>query len=419
MDIIIGAGITGLAYAGFTGNDYLLLERDAETGGYCKTVRQDGFVWDYAGHFFHFQHKELEDYVFRYVPAEDVVRREKRCQIYYNKRYIDFPFQKNIHQLEQGEFIDCLCDLFDAPSKESGAGFKSFKTMLYGKFGKAIAEKFLIPYNEKLYACDLDVLDVNAMGRFFPYANREEIIRNFRKADNASYNSVFTYPRNGAAEYVKSLYTRLDGKKVSLNERVVSIDRDRKLVTTNRRTLPYDNVVSTIPFPALLDMCGMRYDTKTYSWNKVLVFNLGFDRKGEDKVNNWVYFPDKSLPFYRVGYYDNILGGERMSLYVELGFHKDSGAVDIGKYKEMVLDGLRTAGVVTEQKLIAWHYVMMDPAYVHITAASIADVGKQKTKLAEDNVYSIGRYGSWTYCSIEDNILEAKSTAAALSRDIQ
>lgn len=38
--------------------------------------------------------------------------------------------------------------------------------MLYCKFGRSIAEKFLIPYNKKLYACDLDKLDKDAMGRF-------------------------------------------------------------------------------------------------------------------------------------------------------------------------------------------------------------------------------------------------------------
>jgi hypothetical protein len=27
-------------------------------------------------------------------------------------------------------------------------------------------------------------------------------------------------------------------------------------------------------------------------------------------------------------------------------------------------------------------------------------------------VYAIGRYGGWTYCSIEDNIVEARALAA-------
>ena len=71
-------------------------------------------------------------------------------------------------------------------------GINTFKQMLYCKFGKSIAEKLLIPYNEKLYACDLDELDTDAMGRFFPFANKIDIIKNFKIADNESYNSTFT-----------------------------------------------------------------------------------------------------------------------------------------------------------------------------------------------------------------------------------
>ena len=35
-------------------------------------------------------------------------------------------------------------------------------------------------------------------------------------------------------------------------------------------------------------------------------------------------------------------------------------------------------------------------------------------ELAARDVHSIGRYGSWTYCSIEDNIVEARALAARL-----
>ena len=57
----------------------------------------------------------------------------------------------------------------------------------------------------------------------------------------------------------------------------------------------------------------------------------------------------------------------------------------------------------------------MDPAYVHLTKESIRDVQEKKKVLARNNIYSIGRYGSWTYCSIEDNILEAKALMERLS----
>ena len=407
MDVIVGAGVSGLAYAGFSKNECLLLEKDAEIGGYCKTIKWGDFVW----HFFHFRDTFLEDYICRNMVHDDIRYCEKHTQIFYRQKYIDFPFQKNIHQLDQDEFIDCLYDLFTT----TGNDYFTFKQMLYAKFGQSIAEKFLIPYNEKLYACDLNRLDVDAMGRFFPYADKEEIIRNFKKTNNNSYNSHFTYPRGGAIEYVKSLASYIGKSNICLNECVKSIDVTEKTIKTDKRELKYDNLISTMPFPLLMQCCSMEYDTDIYSWNKVLVFNLGFDKKGKDVFNNWIYVPSKDFCFYRVGYYDNIFATKNMSLYVELGFGKNTDVIDVEYYKEKVLDDLKKAGIITDHKLIASHFVIMDPAYVHITKESIRDVEEKKKVLARNNIYSIGRYGSWTYCSIEDNILEAKALMERLS----
>lgn len=411
MDVIVGAGVSGLAYAGFSKNECLLLEKDAEIGGYCKTIKWGDFVWDYSGHFFHFRDTFLEDYICRNMVHDDIRYCEKHTQIFYRQKYIDFPFQKNIHQLDQDEFIDCLYDLFTT----TGNDYFTFKQMLYAKFGQSIAEKFLIPYNEKLYACDLNRLDVDAMGRFFPYADKEEIIRNLKKTNNNSYNSHFTYPRGGAIEYVKSLASYIGKSNICLNECVKSIDVTEKTIKTDKRELKYDNLISTMPFPLLMQCCSMEYDTDIYSWNKVLVFNLGFDKKGKDVFNNWIYVPSKDFCFYRVGYYDNIFATKNMSLYVELGFGKNTDVIDVEYYKEKVLDDLKKAGIITDHKLIASHFVIMDPAYVHITKESIRDVEEKKKVLARNNIYSIGRYGSWTYCSIEDNILEAKALMERLS----
>jgi hypothetical protein len=35
--------------------------------------------------------------------------------------------------------------------------------------------------------------------------------------------------------------------------------------------------------------------------------------------------------------------------------------------------------------------------------------------LNADGVHPVGRYGGWTYCSIEDNIVEAKALLAELN----
>ena len=45
--LIIGAGVTGLSFADWLGDDdYWIVEAEDEIGGYCRTVERDGFIWD-------------------------------------------------------------------------------------------------------------------------------------------------------------------------------------------------------------------------------------------------------------------------------------------------------------------------------------------------------------------------------------
>ena len=406
--LILGAGISGLAAANFLPHqDYLILERDAQPGGWCKTIHQDGFTWDYSGHFFHFRHPDVEAYLRERMPDQEILTVERQSRVLYKQRWMDFPFQKNIHQLPHEEFLECLHDLYFRHEARHDALAESFKGMLYEKFGRGISEKFLIPYNEKLYACDLDRLDRDAMGRFFPHADLDDIIRNMRRADNRSYNATFTYPRGGAYEYVRALLRDLDPARLSTQEAVLRLDLEARCAHTSKgRRITYDQLISSAPFDKLLTMAGMPYDPKTLTSNKVLVFNLGFDAKGPRDVH-WVYIPDPDVSFYRVGFYDNIFGDDRMSLYVELGAPTDA-ELDPNAARERALRELRALGIVTHQRLISHHHVVMDPAYVHITSRSREVVAQARHTLAQAGISSIGRYGGWTYCSIEDNIIEAR-----------
>ncbi|MBK8695649.1 MAG: NAD(P)-binding protein [Deltaproteobacteria bacterium] len=410
--LIVGAGVSGLATAAaLPGTDYLVLEADREIGGYCKTVKRDGFVWDYSGHFFHFKHPEIEAWLRARMGDQEIRVVAKKTFIDIDGHTIDFPFQKNIHQLPQQDFIDCLYDLYFARAGGAQAPETNFKEMLYGRFGRSIAEKFLIPYNEKLYACDLATLDRDAMGRFFPHADLTDIIRNMKAADNASYNSTFTYPAGGAIEYVKAIASAVDPSRIALEEALVSIDVPNRVARTSKRSIRYERLVSSAPFPRLVDIAAVPHDRSAFTWNKVLVFNLGFDRKGKKDVH-WVYYPSRDITFYRIGYYDNIFDTDRLSLYVEVGFARDA-PVDVDATRERVLADLKKAGVIDEHKLVAHHSVVMDPAYVHITRASMAEHSRVAGDLRAHGVHAIGRYGGWTYCSIEDNIVEARALAAS------
>lgn len=79
MDIVIGAGISGLAYSLFSPNETLILEASSEIGGYCKTTKRNGYVWDYSGHFFHFNDKEIESLITRNLSQQSYAI--DRCEI--------------------------------------------------------------------------------------------------------------------------------------------------------------------------------------------------------------------------------------------------------------------------------------------------------------------------------------------------
>lgn len=401
--LVLGGGISGLAFAGKTGGDGLLLcEADHELGGYCRTVKRDGFTWDYSGHFFHFRHPEIERHLVDRMGGSEILRVARKSSIRIGDVHVDFPFQKNIHQLPREDFLACLLDLYFREPREE----RNFHDMLVSRFGRSICEMFLIPYNEKLYATDLRNLDRDAMGRFFPHADFDEIMRHFREPRDTGYNQTFTYSRGGAVEYVKALASDVPEDCISLGERVLAIDVANRTATTSRREIQFEHLVSSCPFDALLRLADVPFDASLYRANEVEVFNLGFDRKGPSDVH-WIYYPDRSLSFYRVGFYDNIFGDSRMSLYVEIGRARGETPADHEATLSRVLDDLARVGVVDGHRLVASHHVVLDPAYVHVTREATADVESKREWLGARGVHSIGRYGAWTYCSIEDNIVEA------------
>src|SRR5215470_4050783 len=140
--LIIGAGVSGLATAAFLKDkDKLVLEADREIGGYCRTVVKDGFVWDYSGHFFHFRHPDIEAWLRARMPGQDVRTVERRALIRFAGGDVDFPFQKNIHQLPRADFVDCLYELYFRDEAARAAAPASFAAMLYARYGKGIADR--------------------------------------------------------------------------------------------------------------------------------------------------------------------------------------------------------------------------------------------------------------------------------------
>ena len=61
--------------------------------------------------------------------------------------------------------------------------------------------------------------------------------------------------------------------------------------------------------------------------------------------------------------------------------------------------------------LIGYHF---KPDLSNINSETDAQITELKKNLADENIYTIGRYGAWTYCSMEDSMIAAKNLAEKL-----
>lgn len=414
--VVVGAGISGLGFASFIkSDDYLIVEKEREAGGYCRTIYEKDYIWDYAGHFFHFANEDIKQLFKEKINQKDIIIKDKVTKIYYKGEYIDYPFQKNIHQLPKNEFINCLYDLFN---KEEKAQYNNFEEMLYGKFGKSITDIFLKPYNEKVYACNLNNLDVDAMGRFFPHVKIKDIIDNMKHVQDHSYNKEFLYPKKGAMTFIDALLDSINREKILYNQEIIDIDPIYKLAKTKQVEIQYEYLINSAPFTKLLkytDDNEYRKYKDILTYNKVMVLNLGFDKKSHLQNIHWIYVPDKRINYYRLGFYDNILGTDKLSMYVEIGYKQDD-EIKVEEQLKLTLKNLKQMKIIDDHKLVAYSTIIMNPAYVHISKVGQNIKESKKKEYEANGIFTIGRYGDWKYCSIEDSMMDALHLAEKLNK---
>lgn len=400
--LILGGGVSGLSFAvQKKDDDYIVIEKSVVLGGLARSFYSNGFVWDVAGHFFHFHSKETKTYFEKMMKNERKQNVSKKAYVFYGKRYIDAPFQYHIDQLPIEEFVECLTDLYHANNQ---ATISSFEDFVKDKYGNGIAKKFLIPYNEKLYACKMNELEKDSMGCFLPKLSFDSLMKSLSGTMEKTYNDSFLYPVDGCSRFIDALVSQLDSEKVHTNETVIKVDTDKRVVYTNISSYKFDFLINTISLNIFSELCGI--SSKGFlDFNRVLVLNIGFDLPSIDREVNWVYFPGDEI-FYRVGFYNNIAGTERLSIYVEISY-KASGTINIESAFQKTLIDLRRVGIINNHKVVAYNSYLINPGYVHITRSSKDFVSSFTDEMKGKSVFMVGRYARWEYSAMDDSLEQA------------
>ncbi len=105
--VVIGAGPTGLSAAYHLGDEALLLEREGQVGGWCRSIEQDGFTFDYAGHIM-FSNDAYVHEMYEKLLGDNVHWQDREAWIYSKNVYTRYPFQGALYGLPPDVIKECI-----------------------------------------------------------------------------------------------------------------------------------------------------------------------------------------------------------------------------------------------------------------------------------------------------------------------
>jgi protoporphyrinogen oxidase len=421
---ILGGGLTGLSLAHFYGDDCEVLERDPVCGGLCRTIRKNGYSYDYGGHIIFSRDREILDFMAA-ILGENKVRYRRNNRIWFKGRFLKYPFENDLAALPKQDLYECLYHFLtrDYPAP------KNFKEWCYYRFGKGIAERYMIPYNEKIWNIETEKMGLEWVRGRVPEPPLEDVLKSALGIETEGYTHqlYFYYPKRGGIEaLVHSIEAK--AKNVERNFRVRKIrgKPGKWLVSDGDREKRYDRLVSTIPVFHLLDALEevphtIREAAAGLRYNSLVCVLIAFRSEApSDKFA--VYFPQRELKFHRVCFYDffgsNYVPPGRSSAVAEFTVNRGDGVFEMTDEElvEHTVAGLEKEGFIkrsdvceTDVSRRRYAYVVNDLHYSR-NLKIIHDFAKER------GIVLCGRFSEWRYLNMDDCIRTAREAADTLQR---
>jgi len=425
--IIIGAGLSGLGAGIFLRKhsaDFLILEKESEPGGLCRSKKHGGFTFDYDGHLLHFRSGRGFNIVNGLLEGE-LIRFRRDASVSFRGLDVPYPFQANLYALPDKVRLECVRGLKERDRSLRPADFSAW---IQSRFGSGIARHFMLPYNRKFWRYPLNRMTSDWTGSFVPVPSDKKMLSGAARGieEPLGYNSSFWYPSQGGIDILPRRMADACGN-ILYGRRVSGIDRERRVVrTAGGEEFVYDNLISTMPLPDFGSICSglpgkVRKCFRSLRWNSLVVFNLGFS--GRPRLGrHWIYFPGKEVPFFRVGFPHNFSACAaprgRGSLYAEVSY-APGRKPDMKRLRREVLRGLHTAGILGgKSRICAEDALDLQYAYPVYDRAYAASRKRIIAWLRGGDVLLCGRYGGWNYFSMEDAILDGMSAAERTVKDV-
>ncbi len=295
-NVVLGAGVAGLAAASAAraaGREATIYEARARHGGTLDHFEIDGFRFDHGVHLSFASEPEVRA-VFDRTPYEthDAVSLN-----FDDGFWLKHPAQNNMFPLPAEQKVALVAGLAEHPGVGEVANYRDW---LIGQYGEPIATRWPLVYTEKYWTVDAAELGTDWIGKRMRRADLREVLAGAFSPEtpNTYYISQMRYPKRGG--YRAFIDPLAVGADLRLGHAAVSLDMSaRRIMFANGEVAEYDNLVSTLPLPRLIEMAtkvpdDIRADASTLFATELDLVSIGFDRE-DVPPSLWFYIYDRDI----------------------------------------------------------------------------------------------------------------------------
>jgi UDP-galactopyranose mutase len=471
--VVIGAGPTGLSAAYHVGPDAILVEQADRVGGWCRSIEDNGFTFDMAGHIM-FSNDPYIHEMYQMLLGDNVHWQDREAWIYSKEVFTRYPFQGALYGQSPEVIKECIVGAIEArfgslkakkPAADTGsngdytgperrgmfeplmkAGVtvrtrpytgkerrlpvshkgppRNFEEFIYKVWGAGIAKHFAIPYNQKLWAVPLAEMETSWLGGRVPLPNLEEMIEGALSPSPKPMgpNARFGYPLRGGFQALMNGFLPHLAGELRLETRVTSVSPSRHTVTlSDGSVLRYEYLISTMPLPALVRVMGseapadVRRAAAGLRHVSVRCVNIGVGRENLTE-KHWIYYPEDTV-FHRIFVQGNASpycsppGGFGLTCEITYSDAKPLPCDGDELTKRCIEDCHRVGFFNQDDPIWAANQVDMPVAYVVYDHDRAKNVALIRDWLSTQDIVLAGRYAEWEYYNSDHAFIAGKKAA--------
>jgi UDP-galactopyranose mutase len=458
--VIIGAGPTGLSAAYHLDANTVLLERNTTVGGWCKSIKDKGFTFDYAGHIM-FSNDPYVLKLYDILLGDNQHWQNREAWVYSKNVYTRYPFQGALYGMPPEVIKECIVGAIDARygNAQNDASFgkqcasaqvtdccadgtadiansstatrrdtQNFEDFIYKVWGAGIAKHFAIPYNKKLWTLPLKQMETSWLGGRVPLPDLGEIIDGALQPVSKPMgpNARFGYPIKGGFQALMSGFVPHIKGKIELNADAVQLlPQEHVVVLADGRRFHYDHLISTMPLPELVRLIGtevpetVRNAARGLRHISIRCVNIGINRE-QVTDKHWIYYPEDTI-FHRIFLQGNASpecnapGGFGFTCEISYSPWKPLPVDGDELIARCIADCIKVGIMNPEDKLMTANLVDMPYAYVIYDHERARNVAIIKAWMEQYDIILAGRYSEWEYYNSDHAFLAGKKAAEKIA----